>query len=623
VRSILNDAMEVAMGWKDRLVPPDAVLERIRPGMSVFLSTGAAEPRTLVKHLMAAQLANLQDLELIQIVSLAEAISLKNLQAQKFRLKTFFSGWVAEEAIAAGHVDLIPCHPSRIPNLLETRKIRVDAVFVQITPPDKDGYSSLGVSVDVARLAMEQAGLVVGEINTRIPRTWGDTFVQIGEFDLLIQSDEPPVYFDRWPVESVYDRIAANMHPLIDDQSCIAFSMGPLFEAVGRALADKVHLGIHSPFFSDALMDLVKSGAVTNRYKELFKRKSITSYACGTASLFDWLDQNPRVEFQPLDKVFDPLSIGRNPRFAAIISPKRVDITGRIALPTGLGNVASGPAEVLAFLNGAQVSEGGYTLFGLPSRTSHGTANITVSVEGLKNRFDFREGVDHVVTEFGVASLKGLTLRERAQALIEVAHPDDRAGLIEGAKKENILYRDQIWLIESAYHYPSQIDVEQEFKGGAVVRFRPIRPSDEEQMRRLFYRFSDEAVYYRYFSSLKAMPHTRMQTYVNVDWRNVMSIVGVVGKPGDGTIVSEARYLVDPHGRWAEIAFVVDEPYQRIGISTYVFNLLVRLASERGVEGFWADVLISNSAMMKVFHKCGLKVLTELENGIYHVRIPF
>ncbi|MCB2149267.1 MAG: GNAT family N-acetyltransferase [Deltaproteobacteria bacterium] len=611
------------MGWREMLVPADAVFERIRPGMSVFLSTGAAEPRTLVKHLMAAHSAKLQDLELIQIVSFADAISLKNLQSQKFRLKTFFSGWVADEAITAGHVDLIPCYLSRISELLEKRKVRVDIVFVQITPPDKDGYCSLGVSVDVARLAMEQANLVVGEINTRVPRTLGDTFVQISAFDMLVQSDEPPVYFERWPVDPVYHLIAANIEPLIEDQSCIAFSMGPLFESLGRALTGKQHLGVHSPFFSDALMDLVKSGAVTNRYKELFRRKSITSYACGTAELFQWLDQNPAVEFQPVDKVFDPLSIGRNPRFVAIISARSADITGRIALHTGLGNVASGPAEVLAFLNGAQISEGGYTVFGLPSRSRQGTANITTSIEGLKNRVDFREAVDYVVTEFGVASLKGLTLRERAQALIEIAHPDDRVGLIAAAKKEAILYRDQIYLAESIRYFPSQINECHQFKGGVEIRFRPIRPSDEEEMRRLFYRFSDESVYYRYFSSLKAMPHTRMQTYVNVDWSDVMSIVGVAGKPGQGVIVAEARYLVNPDGRQAEIAFVVDEAYQSLGISTYLFKLLVRLARERGIKGFWADVLASNAAMMKVFHKGGLPVLTDMEDGVYHVTILF
>jgi acyl-CoA hydrolase/GNAT superfamily N-acetyltransferase len=611
------------MEWRNKLVPVDVVLDRIRPGMSIFITTGTAEPRTLVKHLMAAHRANIQDLELIQIVSFADAISLSNLQSQNFRLKTFFSGWVADEAIAAGHVDLIPCYPYRIAQLMEKRKIHIDAVFAQITPPDREGYCSLGVSVDVARLAMEQANIVVGEINPHVPRTMGDTFVQISDFDMLAESDERPVYFQRRPAEPIFERIAANIEPLIEDQSCLAFSMGPLFEAIGPALHRKKHLGIHSPFFSDALMDLVKSGAVTNRYKEGFRRKSITSYACGSADLLQWLDHNPGVEFQPIDKVFDPLRIGRNPNFVAIIPAKQIDITGRIVLHTGLGNVATGPAEVLAFLNGARISDGGCTIVGLPSRDLQGKANILVSVEGLRNRFDSREGVDYVVTEHGVASLKGLTLRERAQALIEIAHCDDRVGLIAAAKNENILYRDQIYLHESAHQYPSHIDEFHQFNGGVVIRFRPIRPSDEEQMRRLFYRFSDEAVYYRYFSTLKAMPHTRMQTYVNVNWNNAMSIVGVFGKPGEGSIVAEARYLIDHEGRWAEVAFVVDEPFQGIGISTYVFNLLVKLARQNGIKGFWADVLTSNIAMMKVFEKSGLPVVKELEDGIYHISIPF
>jgi acyl-CoA hydrolase len=611
------------MDWQKKRVSADAAIDRIRPGMSVFLSTGTAEPRTLVKHLMAARSANLQDLELIQIVSFADAISLKNLQSQKFRLKTFYSGWVADEAIAAGYVDLIPCNLYRIPELLEKERLRVDAVFVQITPPDKDGYSSLGVSIDVARLAMEQARMVVGEINSRMPRTLGDTFVHMSDFDLLVQSEDPPVYLERWPGDPVYDSIAAHIESLIEDRSCIAFSLGPLFEAVGRALRRKKHLGIHSPFFSDALMDLMKSGAVTNRYKELFRRKSITSYACGTADLLRWLDQNPEVEFQPVEKVFDPLAIGRNPCFVALLSAMRADISGRIALSTGIGNISSGPAEVLAFLVGAQISQGGYTIVGLPSRNHRGRANISVSLENHKNRFDFKEVIDHVVTEYGVASLKGLTLRERAQALIEIAHPDDRVALIAGAKRAHILYQDQIYLPESARRYPDHINEGQQFKGGLKVRFRPIRPSDEEQMRRLFYRFSDEAVYYRYFSTLRAMPHTRMQTYVNVDWSNVMSIVGVIGKPGEGAIVAEARYLVNSDGQWAEIAFIVDEAYQNIGICSYLFQLLVRLAQEQDLKGFWADVLLSNSAMMKVFYKSGLTILKEMESGVYHVTIPF
>ena len=179
--------------WEKLLVTPEKVLQKIEPGMRIFLGTGLAEPRTLLKHLMASDAKNLQDLELIQLVSLGDAISLKKLSAHKFRLKTFFSGWVAREAITQGQVDLIPCRFARIPPLIESGQISVDAAFVQITPPNEAGYCSLGVAVDVARQAMDQAKVVVGEIDPRTPRTFGDTFVPIADFDFLVPATEAPM----------------------------------------------------------------------------------------------------------------------------------------------------------------------------------------------------------------------------------------------------------------------------------------------------------------------------------------------------------------------------------------------------------------------------------------------
>ncbi len=610
------------MEKEKKLRSPDAVIGRIRPGSRVFLSTGAAEPRTLVKYLMADHGANLQDLELIQIVSYADAISLANLQSQKFRLKTFYSGWIADDAITEGQVDLIPCPLARVPGLIESGKVAVDVAFVQITPPDKDGYCSLGIAVDVARLAIEKSSWSVGEINEHIPRTFGDTFIHISEFDMLVDAEEPPVYFPDWTVTPVSFAIAEHIAQLIDDGSCIAFSIGPLFVALSSKLTVKRNLGIHSPFFSDALMQLVKSGAVSNRNKELFRGKCLTSYACGTAELLAWLDENPTVEFQPVDKVFDPLYIGRNPNFVAVIAAKKVDITGRIELPIGRGNLSSGPAEVFAFIQGAQISEAGFTVFGLPSRDARSEANIVFSIGELKNRIDFREAVDFVVTEFGVANLKGLTLRERAQAMIEIAHPDDRAGLIAQAKQGKILYSDQIYLAVSADHGPPDICEKKILKDGLEICFRPIKPSDEEGMRRLFYRFSDESVYYRYFAPIRAMPHTRMQAYVNVNWSNTMSLVGVAGRPGNECILAEGRYLLDPTGQWAEVAFVVDEEYQNLGLSTHLFDLLIRHATQKGLLGFYADVLTSNFAMMAVLRKSRLPIMIEPEDGAYHVKMP-
>jgi RimJ/RimL family protein N-acetyltransferase len=328
------------------------------------------------------------------------------------------------------------------------------------------------------------------------------------------------------------------------------------------------------------------------------------------------------VEFQAIDKVFNPAFIGRNPRFVAPIPVSKVDLHGRICLQAGDSRMVIGPEEVGVFFDGAEASEGGRAFFTLASRNPEGSANILPSIADNPNQFKPYESVQTVVTEYGIAHLSGYTVRERAQAIIDIAHPDDRQALVEAAKQRHILYPDQIWLADGARLYPADVAMEQNVKGGLTVRFRGIKPSDEEGMRRLFYRFSDEAVYSRYFHSLRTMPHAKMQAYVNVDWTQVMSIVGLKGEEGEGNIIAEGRYIRIPGTDRAEVVFVVDETVQNRGIATEIYKLLIRMARERGIREFVAAVLFSNMAMMKVFRKGPLRVRAVLEEGVYHLTIP-
>jgi len=614
---------DVATRWRHKTLKPEKVIARIKPGMSIFLGTGVAEPRTLVKSLMASEAGNLQDLELIQLVSLGDAISIGERYSGKFRLKTFFAGWIASDAITSGRVDLIPCRFSRVPSLIESGTIGIDAAFVQITPPDEAGYCSLGVAVDVARQAMEKASLVVGEVNDHVPRTLGDTSVHVDDFHYLVNSTEAPIYFPRWSVNEVYEKLGANVASLIQDRSCLAFSIGPLFDALAPHLARKRHLGIHTSFFTDALMDLVKSGAVTNRFKGSFRGKCITAYALGTAELMRWLDYNPLVEFQGIDVVTDPKRIANNDGFIAVLPARKIGLTGGVALPSGKGNVGIGPGEAQEFFNGVALSRGGRTIFALPSRNLKGKSNILYSVEDFPNQFSSQESLDMLVTEYGVASLTGRTIRERALALIDIAHPDDRAELVRIAKEKHILYPDQEYLSEWGSLYPEELSCKHTFKDDLTVRFRPIRPSDVEEMRKLFYRFSDRSVYYRYFSPIKAMPYTKMQDYVNVDYRKTMSIVGLAEKPGERRIIAEGRFVTVPEGAYADAAFVVDESYKGRGIGTFMFETLSKIARDRGLKGFKAEVLASNTSMLKVFEKSPVPIRMLLNSGVYELTIPF
>jgi GNAT superfamily N-acetyltransferase len=275
------------------------------------------------------------------------------------------------------------------------------------------------------------------------------------------------------------------------------------------------------------------------------------------------------------------------------------------------------------FLNGAELSEGGGSIFALTSRDLNGQPNVLLSIADLPNQLSAIESVGAVVTEYGVAYLQGRSVRERAQALIDIAHPDDRAALVQSAKEKKILYRDQIFIKDSARLYPADINETYKTRGDYSVRLRAIKPSDEEGMRHLFYRFSDESVYYRYFHSVNSMPHAKMQEYVNVDWNQVMSIVGLIGEEGKGRIIAEARYIKIPGSPFAEVVFVVDEAYQRLGIASFLYKMLIRLGKERGVRGFMAEVLFSNIGIMNVFQKGDLPVKAHLQSGVYHLEIPF
>ncbi len=616
---------DVDSGWEDRVVSPDVVLSHIEPGMSIFLGTGVAEPRTLVKRLKESNIYNLTDLELVQIVSLGDVISLAETpNAYKYRLKTFFAGWLASKAILSGAVDMIPCRFSQIPSLVESGAIRIDAAFVQISPPDKAGYSSLGVSVDIAKCAMESASIVVGEINSNVPRTMGDTFVNIADFNYLVKATEPPIYFQRWPVDSVMEKVAANVSSLIDDGSCLAFYPGALFEALGKHLVAKHNLGVHTLFFTDALMDLSKSGVITNRNKKNFRNKSVTSYALGTAELMHWLHRNPLVEFQGIGVVADNTRISSNEKTIFIMPVRKVDLMGGVALHIGKGNVTAGPGHALEFYAAAQHSSGGRAIFALSSRNLKGDPNILLSVDDFPNQFNNRESLDLIVTEYGIASMIGRTVRERAQALIDIAHPDDRAELVRQAKEAKILYHDQIYLPGSASLYPHKLSTVHTFKDGLVVSFRAIKPSDEEEMRRLFYRFSDNAVYYRYFSHVKSMPHKETQQYVNIDYQKTLSIVGTITESGGERIIAEGRYVcLSDRPSYAEVAFIVDENYQRKGVASFLLKTLVGAAVEQGIEGFTADVLYDNKAMLKVFEKASFPINAVIKYGVYKLEIPF
>jgi len=615
--------LSVKFAWKKHLVSPEEVLAKISPGMTVFIGTGPAAPLTLMKTLLEFDGQNVRDIELVQLAIHGNVIlSVKDLHVQNYRLKTFFSGFVSSKTIRSGLVDLIPAYSSEIPGLINKGKIPIDVAFIQITPPDHAGYCSLGVAVDVAREAMEKASIVVGEINTEMPFTYGDTFVSVKEFDFLVRSTQEPLPYKPPQVSEQMKKVAEKVASVIKDGDCLSFSNGSLFEALVPHLNGKKDLGIHSLYFTDAMAELVKGGVVTNSRKTPFRGKSLTSYAMGSKKLMNWLHRNPLVEFQGTDFVCNPIFIGKIPQFIALYQAEKVDLLGGVAFPL-TGAVITGPGEVIDFFQGAEASEEGCTIIGLPSRNLKGDSNILFSLMDYSNQLRLRESVYMIATEYGVANLKWKTLRERAQAMIEIAHPDDRQSLMDQAKEKKLLYANQIFISHSAHLYPTHIACTAVFKNDIPIRFRAIKPSDEELMRRFFYRFSNEAKFYRFFYSVKTMSHDKMQEYVNVDYSKEMSIVGLSGKPGDETIVAEARFVRNDRSYYGEVAFLIDDSFQGLGIGSYMLNLLIQIAKEQKLMGLTAEVLFDNTPMKKIFEKANYPMEAHLDNGIYSLTMHF
>ena len=299
-----------------------------------------------------------------------------------------------------------------------------------------------------------------------------------------------------------------------------------------------------------------------------------------------------------------------------------MDILGAVTFPTK-GAVITGPGEGIDFFKGADASQGGTTIIGLPSRDAQGNPNILLTTENYTNQLRLRESVQIIATEYGVANIKWRSMRERAQAIIDIAHPDDREALIKEARDRKILYSNQIFLSNSGHFYPSRLDHTKTFKNETEVRFRAMKPSDETAMRRLFYRCSREMIFYRFFYSIKTMDHNKMQKYVNVDYQKEFSLVGMDPNSDDREIIGEARMIRDDRTYFGEVAFLIDDAFQGLGIGTHMLDVLIGRARDMGLKGLTAEVMADNQPMIKVFEKAGLPMDVSIDNGIYRVTMAF
>lgn len=594
----------------------------VRHGQRVFIGSGAGEPQLLVKALSSR--ADLSDTQIVHILTLGVATYAEPRFGNRFRHNAYFIGPNVREAIAQGRADYTPIFLSEIPAQFRTGRVVIDVAMIMVSPPDEHGYCSYGVSTDIVKAATESARMVVAEVNEQMPRALGDCFIHVRDIDLLVPSDQPVLEAPQGEPDELSRAIARHIADLVEDGATLQLGIGTIPDAVLHYLTGFRDLGIHTEMFSDGLIPLVEQGVVTNAAKTLHRGKIIASFVMGSRRLYDFIDNNPLVEFHPTEYTNDPFIIAQNEKMISINAAIEVDLTGQVCADS-LGTMFySGIGGQVDFTRGAARSKGGKPIISLPSTADKGTiSRIVPYLKQGAGVVTSRGDVHYVVTEYGTAYLHGRNIRERALALIQIAHPKFRPWLLAEAKSRHLVYPDQIELPVMTPVYPQELERWIELKDKSRVFLRPLKLTDEGLVRDLFYTLSADSVHYRFFQMIKAMPHEKLQELLRVDYDADMAVVVLKDQSPDSPMLAMAHYRKDPPTNFADAAFLVRDEWQGKGVGTALMNALVDMARLRGIAGFTADVLMHNHGMLRVFHKCGYAVESRLEQGVYQLRIPF
>ena len=609
------------MDWKakyqDQLGTAAEAMKLIKSGNSVFIGTGCAQPQHLVNALVEHS-SHIYDAHIVHLLTMGSAPYAQEQFRSRFKMNSFFISDNVRDALARGVGDYTPIFLSEIPEEFASGRIPIDVALICVTPPDSNGLCSLGVSVDIVKSAAANAKYVVAQVNSRMPRTTGNSFIHVHDIDLLVPHDEPIIEIPVPEPDETLRMIGQHLARLVEDGSTIECGIGRIPQALAESLKDKKELGVHTEMFSDWIIDLIECGAITCTKKTVNRGKVTASFAMGSKRLYEYLDGNDLFEFHPTEYVNDPYLIGQHEKMVAINVGLEVDLTGQVCSDSLGYQIYSGFGGQVDFIRGAARSRGGKPIIALPStarddEVSRIVPHITEGSGVVTTRAD----VHYVVTEYGIAYLHGKSIRERAIELINIAHPKFRTELIQAAKTRKYIHDDQIELAWEHVRYPEDLERHEALRDGTEIFFRPVKPTDEPALAGMLYSLSSESVRTRFFTSTITFPHKDVQRQTNIDYKNDLAIVACVPGVGGDEIVAIAQYFLEPKLQTAEIAFVVHDEWQQKGMGTFLLTYLCEIASDRGVKSLTARVQTANRAMLAVFQNSEYNVRTEFDGEAY------
>ncbi len=594
-------------------------VKMIRPGDSIFIGTGCGQPQHLV-NTMVDHSGHIVDSSVIHFLAMGAAPYAAEKMKDKFSMTSFFIADNVRHAFEQGIADYTPMFLSEIPDEFESGRTPIDVAFIMVTPPDVNGLCSLGVAVDIVKSAASNAKVVIAQVNENMPRTLGSSFIHVNGIDLMIAHDEDLITVDPPPTDQTLRTIGKNLARLVEDGSTIECGIGRIPQAMAEFLRDKKELGVHTEMFSDWIIDLIECGAITCTKKSINRGKVVASFCMGSQRLYDYIDNNPFFEFHPTEYVNDPFVISQHDKMVGINVGLEIDLSGQVCADSIGYKFYSGIGGQVDFIRGCARSRGGKPIITMPSTAKNDTISRIVPrlTEGA-GVVTTRGDVHYVVTEYGIAYLHGKSIRQRTLALINIAHPKFRKELIKAAKEMKYIYEDQIEMSWDQVIYPQELEKYETLKDGTEVFFRPVKPTDEQALSEMLYSLSRESVEKRYFSHTKTFPHKDVQKLTNIDYQQDLAIVGAVPGPGGEDIVAIAQYFLDPKTLIAEVAFIVQDEWQDMGMGSFLLKYVSDVAKSRGVKRFYATVLPKNKAMLNVFYNSGYKVNTEFDGEAYSI----
>jgi acyl-CoA hydrolase/GNAT superfamily N-acetyltransferase len=616
--------------YPEKLATEEAIFSHIHRGDRIFIGTGCGEPQYLVRALIQYVQSHPKaffDAEVFHVWTLGVAPYTDEKFKPNFRHNSFFIGSNTRDAVNKGLADYTPVFLSQVPRLFHRKLVPVDVALIQTSPPDDHGFMSLGISVDITKAAAENASLIITQVNSHMPRVHGDTFVHVEDVDFIIPFDEPLLEYETKVPGEIAQRIGKYVASIVKDGDTIQVGYGSIPNAILSNLRGKQHLGVHTELLTDGITELMKDGVVDNTKKGINRGKAVATFCMGTRETYEYIHDNPSIEFKTIDYTNNPLVIAQHGNIVAINSALEVDLTGQATAESIGKTFYSGIGGSADFMRGAVLTPEGKTILVLRATARGGEVSRIVPFlhEGAGVTVG-RGDVHYVVTEYGIAYLHGKNIRERAMDLIAIAHPQFRPWLIEEAKKLSLIYRDQAFIPGEKGEYPEALETHKTTNKGLSILLRPVKITDEPLLKDFFYSLSDQSIYRRFFSIRTDMPHEYLQEFVVVDYTQKMLIVAVVESGTREEVVGLGQYAVVEQTHTADLALVVRDDYQKKGIGKELLSYLTFLAQKQGLLGFTAEVLVDNKPMLHLFDRfgeLGFEIEKRMDAGVLEYKITF